>query len=239
MSFIRWTSRAAVGAERLREFMADLADRCAAVVQRYGGTVGGFTGDGIMAVFGSPAALEDHAVRARRAALGVQEEAKRLAAEVQDRDGIDLRLRVGLNSGQVIAGEVARLRATRRNGEPQKAWSSTSRSISGFGNESSLCISVPSPFDTSRSNGSFLSEPKPRLSLARFRFGKPPARKPIAVGAVLLALAACSRGYAAHTAVSDSAQATQVPYAAPTPHTCASSVCGSYTYPGASCGCHL
>ena len=59
-----------------------------------------------MAVFGAPIALEDHAVRACLAALGVQEEAKRLAAEVQDRDGIDLRLRVGLNSGQVIAGEI-------------------------------------------------------------------------------------------------------------------------------------
>ena len=59
-----------------------------------------------MAVFGAPIALEDHAVRACLAALGVQEEAKRLAVEVQDRDGVDLRLRVGLNSGQVIAGEI-------------------------------------------------------------------------------------------------------------------------------------
>src|SRR5690242_13332519 len=97
---------AAVGAERLREIMADLADRCAAVVQRYGGTVDKFTGDGIMAVFGAPVALEDHAVRACLAALGLQEETARLAAEVKDRDGIDLRLRVGLNSGQVIAGEI-------------------------------------------------------------------------------------------------------------------------------------
>jgi class 3 adenylate cyclase/tetratricopeptide (TPR) repeat protein len=97
---------AAVGPERLREIMADLADRCAAVVQRYGGTVAQFTGDGIMAVFGAPVALEDHAVRACLAALGIQKEAKRLAAEVQDRDGIDLWLRVGLNSGQVIAGEI-------------------------------------------------------------------------------------------------------------------------------------
>ncbi|MGA8253723.1 MAG: adenylate/guanylate cyclase domain-containing protein, partial [Mycobacterium sp.] len=98
---------AAVGAERLREIMADLADRCAAVVQRFGGTVDKFTGDGIMAVFGAPVALEDHAMRACLAtALGVQEEVKRLAAEVQDRDGVDLRLRVGLNSGQVIAGDI-------------------------------------------------------------------------------------------------------------------------------------
>ena len=97
---------AAVGAERLRDIMADLADRCAAVVKRYGGTVDKFTGDGIMAVFGAPVALEDHAIRACRAALGIQEETARLAAEVKERDGVDLQLRVGLNSGQVIAGEI-------------------------------------------------------------------------------------------------------------------------------------
>ncbi|MCW2651601.1 MAG: cyclase, partial [Mycobacterium sp.] len=97
---------AAVGPERLREIMAQLADRCAAVVKRYGGTVDKFTGDGIMAVFGAPVALEDHAVRACLAALGVQEEAERLAVDVQERDGVDLQLRVGLNSGQVIAGEI-------------------------------------------------------------------------------------------------------------------------------------
>src|SRR5689334_7977395 len=97
---------AAVGAERLREIMADVADFCAAVVQRYGGTVDKFTGDGIMAVFGAPVALEDHAVRACLAALGVQEETKRLAVDVDARDGVRLQLRVGLNSGQVIAGEI-------------------------------------------------------------------------------------------------------------------------------------
>jgi class 3 adenylate cyclase len=97
---------AAVGAERLREIMAELVERSAAVVQRYGGTVDKFTGDGIMAVFGAPVALEDHAVRACLAALSIQQEAKRLAAEVQDRDGVDLQLRVGLNSGEVIAGEI-------------------------------------------------------------------------------------------------------------------------------------
>jgi predicted ATPase len=59
-----------------------------------------------MAVFGAPVALEDHAVRASLAALGVQEEAKRLAVEVRGRDGVDLQLRVGVNSGEVIAGEI-------------------------------------------------------------------------------------------------------------------------------------
>jgi class 3 adenylate cyclase len=97
---------AAVAAERLREIMTELVDRARRVVQRYGGTVDKFTGDGIMAVFGAPLALEDHAVRACLAALGIQNETVRLAAEVKDRDSVDLRLRVGLNSGQVIAGEI-------------------------------------------------------------------------------------------------------------------------------------
>jgi class 3 adenylate cyclase len=74
---------AAVGPERLREIMTNLVERCSAVVKRYGGTVDKFTGDGIMAVFGAPAALEDHAIRASLAALGVQEEAKRLAVDIQ------------------------------------------------------------------------------------------------------------------------------------------------------------
>ncbi len=97
---------AAVGAERLREIMAQLVDTATAVVRHFGGTVDKFTGDGIMAVFGAPIALEDHGVRACLAALGIQNECVRLAAEAKRRDGIDLQLRVGLNSGQVIAGEI-------------------------------------------------------------------------------------------------------------------------------------
>jgi class 3 adenylate cyclase len=97
---------AAVGAERLREIMAELVSVTTAVVHRYGGTVDKFTGDGIMAVFGAPVAMEDHAVRACRAALGIQDSTVRLAGAVKQRDGIDLRLRVGLNSGQVIVGQV-------------------------------------------------------------------------------------------------------------------------------------
>jgi adenylate cyclase len=97
---------ATVGPERLREIMAELLDRATAVVKRYGGTVDKFTGDGIMALFGAPAALEDHAVRSCLAALAIQGEAENLTAEVNERDGLVLQLRIGLNSGQVIAGEI-------------------------------------------------------------------------------------------------------------------------------------
>ena len=88
------------GPERLREIMAELFDRSTAVVQRYGGTVDKFTGDGIMAVFGAPVTLEDHAFRACLAALDIQKQV-----------GAAFQLRIGLNSGQVIAGEIGSSRA--------------------------------------------------------------------------------------------------------------------------------
>ena len=92
--------------ERLREVITELVERSAAVARRYGGGTVEHTGDGLMVLFGAPLALEDHALRACLAALAIQGEAHRLAAEVQLRDGMALQLRVGLNSGRVIAGEV-------------------------------------------------------------------------------------------------------------------------------------
>ena len=79
---------AALDTERLREIMTELVERSAAVVQRYGGTVE-FTGDGVMAVFGAPAALEDHAVRACLAPWASRRRPSGLASEVRDRDGVD------------------------------------------------------------------------------------------------------------------------------------------------------
>ncbi len=81
---------AALDVERLREVITELVERLAAVL-RYGGTVE-HAGDGVMAIFGAPVALEDHAFRA---CVAVQDEAAPLAAEVARRDGV--RLRVGLS----------------------------------------------------------------------------------------------------------------------------------------------
>jgi adenylate cyclase len=99
---------AALDPERLQEIMHELFNKSAAIVQRYQGTVDKFTGDGLMALFGAPVALEDHALRACIAALEIQEATTQLAAEVQRRDQVQLKLRVGLNSGEVIAGEIGR-----------------------------------------------------------------------------------------------------------------------------------
>jgi adenylate cyclase len=97
---------AVLDSERLREVMGELFNRCGAVIQRYGGTVDKFTGDGIMALFGAPIALEDHAIRACVGALEIQRELATLAHDVQLRDGVVLALRVGLNSGDVVVGQI-------------------------------------------------------------------------------------------------------------------------------------
>ena len=97
---------AVLDAERLRDIMNDVFNRAAAVVQRYQGTVDAFTGDGLMALFGAPIGLEDHALRACIAALEIQSVAAALSGEVRRRDGVALRLRVGLNSGDVVVGDI-------------------------------------------------------------------------------------------------------------------------------------
>ncbi|MFA5711541.1 adenylate/guanylate cyclase domain-containing protein [Mycolicibacterium sp.] len=97
---------ATLDAERLQAIMNELFNRAAAVVQRYQGTVDKFTGDGLMALFGAPVALEDHALRGCIAALAIQAAANDFAAEVARCDGVALQIRVGLNSGDVITGEI-------------------------------------------------------------------------------------------------------------------------------------
>ena len=75
-------------------------------VHRYEGTVNQVMGDGIMALFGAPLAHEDHAVRACYAALRMQELVMRYAEEARHAHGVNVQIRVGLNSGEVVVRSI-------------------------------------------------------------------------------------------------------------------------------------
>jgi class 3 adenylate cyclase len=77
-------------------------ERMIEAVHRYEGTVHRVMGDGIMALFGAPLAVEDHAVRACYAGLRMQETVARYADEVQRSHGVPVAIRVGLNSGEIV-----------------------------------------------------------------------------------------------------------------------------------------
>jgi class 3 adenylate cyclase/tetratricopeptide (TPR) repeat protein len=88
--------------EDARKILDPVLERMMEAVHRYEGTVNQVMGDGIMALFGAPLAHEDHAVRACYAALRMQESVKRYAADMRREHGVTIRIRVGLNSGEVV-----------------------------------------------------------------------------------------------------------------------------------------
>ena len=88
--------------EEARQLLDPVLERMMAAVHRYEGTVNQVMGDGIMALFGAPIAHEDHAVRACYAALAMQEAIRRYSAEVRRAHGLEVQIRVGLNSGEVV-----------------------------------------------------------------------------------------------------------------------------------------
>jgi class 3 adenylate cyclase/tetratricopeptide (TPR) repeat protein len=88
--------------EEAHGLLDPVLERMIEAVHRYEGTVNQVMGDGIMALFGAPLAHEDHALRACHAALRMQESVKRYAREVQRTHGVAARIRVGLNSGEVV-----------------------------------------------------------------------------------------------------------------------------------------
>src|SRR5918994_7625410 len=73
-------------------------------VERYGGTVDKYIGDNVMALFGAPVAHEDDAERAVRAALAMQAAMEEINADAQREYGVGFALRVGGNTGEVLAG---------------------------------------------------------------------------------------------------------------------------------------
>jgi class 3 adenylate cyclase len=88
--------------EEARKLLDPVLEHMMEAVHRYEGTVNQVMGDGIMALFGAPLAHEDHAVRACYAALRMQERVLRYAEEVRRSHGAVVKIRVGLNSGEVV-----------------------------------------------------------------------------------------------------------------------------------------
>ena len=98
-------------AERLGpEPMYQLVDQAltlmAETVHRYEGTVNQFLGDGLMALFGAPVAVEEHALRAVQAALAIRETISGFSEQLRREKGLELRLRMGLNTGPVVVGRI-------------------------------------------------------------------------------------------------------------------------------------
>jgi class 3 adenylate cyclase/tetratricopeptide (TPR) repeat protein len=91
--------------ESMRGVMTRYADEMRAVVERHGGTVEKFIGDAVMAVFGVPTVHEDDALRAVRAASEMREALAALNVELERDWGARLEVRIGINTGEVVAGD--------------------------------------------------------------------------------------------------------------------------------------
>jgi hypothetical protein len=90
--------------ERLRALLSDYFAAMAAVIESWGGVVEKFIGDAVMSVFGIPTAHEDDPERALHAALEMLARLGELNATIAERHGVQLAMRIGVNSGEAIAG---------------------------------------------------------------------------------------------------------------------------------------
>src|SRR4030095_10131692 len=92
--------------EEARNILDPVLEQMMEAVHHYEGIVSEARGDGIMALFGAPLAHEDHAVRACFAALRMQESVRRVARTIRNSQGIEVQIRVGLNSGEVVVRSI-------------------------------------------------------------------------------------------------------------------------------------
>ncbi|PYM91318.1 MAG: hypothetical protein DME04_19410 [Candidatus Rokuibacteriota bacterium] len=92
--------------EEARKILDPVLERMMHAVHHYEGTVNQVMGDGIMALFGAPLAHEDHAVRACYAALRMQDAVRRYSDELRRARGVEVQVRVGLNSGDVVVRSI-------------------------------------------------------------------------------------------------------------------------------------
>src|SRR5499427_10222308 len=93
-------------AEEARKILDAVLERMMEAVHRYEGTVNQVMGDGIMALFGAPVAHEDHAARACFAAVWMQDAIRHHAEKLRRQQGLDVQIRVGLNSGEVVVRSI-------------------------------------------------------------------------------------------------------------------------------------
>jgi class 3 adenylate cyclase/tetratricopeptide (TPR) repeat protein len=92
--------------EEARKIIDPVLELMMEAVHRYEGTVNQVLGDGIMALFGAPLAHEDHATRACYAALRMQNAVSQYTEDIRKRHGVDVQIRVGLNSGDVVVRSI-------------------------------------------------------------------------------------------------------------------------------------
>jgi class 3 adenylate cyclase/tetratricopeptide (TPR) repeat protein len=92
--------------EEARALLDPVLELMMEAVHRYEGTVNQVLGDGVMAIFGAPLAHENHAVRAAYAALRMQDGVVRMATALRHEQGVDVQIRVGLNSGEVVVRSI-------------------------------------------------------------------------------------------------------------------------------------
>jgi class 3 adenylate cyclase/tetratricopeptide (TPR) repeat protein len=94
-----------VDPETMRRVMLRYFDEMRTVLERHGGTVEKFIGDAVMAVFGVPVLHEDDALRAVRAAEEMRTSLTGLNDELSARWGLELEMRIGINTGEVVVGD--------------------------------------------------------------------------------------------------------------------------------------
>jgi adenylate cyclase len=102
--FTKWSSDKSP--DQVHNFLSDYLESMAEILFAHGGTVDKFMGDGILSFFGDPLELQNHTERCLQAAIAMQEKVRVLAEKWKPIVGIDLKVRVGINTGKVIVGNL-------------------------------------------------------------------------------------------------------------------------------------
>ena len=102
--FTTWSSDKE--SQEVHDFLNEYLESMADILFAHGGTVDKFMGDGILAFFGDPVELPNHAEQAIKSAMAMQRKIAALREEWKPRVGIDLKVRMGINTGKVIVGDL-------------------------------------------------------------------------------------------------------------------------------------